>query len=947
MSYAHLPSLLRRTGWLTLALEVVRAFCGTVCILLAAGLAALAIDAVLGLYPSGLITVDVLLLGLLLAAAAYVVRQMWRNRFNPRRVARQIELRLGLLDSRLINSVDFIDAPDKSSSPQLLRQSVQRGEDLAAQLSSLETVDLRRPGKAAAAAVAAVVVLLLSYFAAPRVFAMVVPRYLDPNGDHPPFSLLTFKITTSPEAAYQGKPATISARIEGPDRPDRANLVFIDGKNRHPLPMFRTEEGLFVLPIERAEKTRDFYIETPKGRSDRFRFAVLAVPSFERAEVRYEFPKYTSWRSTAHELDGREIRALEGTELLISATATMPLHSGRIGIFDAKGEEKKTITLEPDENDPSTVRGKFVLLSNGHMRLTLLGANGSESQEQREGTLICVPDQPPQVAIVDPEPLVAAVEGWKVPVTVQAVDDVGIDRIVLFAGVNGWGPDPTRLELEMSQPTIATGHYTFDLGKLGARAGDIITYYASAYDNHPGRAHFADTPTSVIHVISRAEFAAFARQKYQMDQLAKEFETLRRRLENLQSQREKLLEELAQLQKKLESGQTLSAEELRKMTKLQEQLKKFAEEARQLAKDMHERASQSQLYDLEQPYRDNLEQLSKQLTKQGALADQLRDQAARLQKDSAKPELANAFRQAAQNLQKEQSPFDQPQRRQLEKTAQDIEKMQLANELISQGERLRSAILRQRELADRMAQFRDRKSLAPDDLQRLERLAKEQELLRQEVDEAKTELNKTAQAAQKKLPRMSAGALQICQAIDDMRVAGDQDQAARSARGGQGDGAHGAAEKAAKKLESLLTQGTTPQGAADSGDLDGCFGLSKSGLQQSLQQMAQGRQLPGLGNQGNQQGQSGFAGSQSRMAIFGPHQLSEGESEASREAGSATRGSGLGGSSSPQRDASRAAETLNPATRQSSRSVAGNLHGVPLNYRDQAEAYFKRIAKEQ
>ena len=65
MSYAHLPSLLRRTSWLTLTLEVVRALCGTVCVLLAAVLAALAIDAVLGLYPSGLIAVDLLLVGLL------------------------------------------------------------------------------------------------------------------------------------------------------------------------------------------------------------------------------------------------------------------------------------------------------------------------------------------------------------------------------------------------------------------------------------------------------------------------------------------------------------------------------------------------------------------------------------------------------------------------------------------------------------------------------------------------------------------------------------------------------------------------------------------------------------------------------------------------------------------------------------------------------------------
>jgi hypothetical protein len=952
MSYGHLPLLLRRAGWLTLTVEVVRAVCGTLGVLLAAGLAALGIDAVLGLYPAALIAVDVVLLGIFLLAAGYIGRQAWRNRFNPRRVARQIELRLGLLDSRLINSVDLVDAPSRSYSPQLVQQSVQKGEELAAQVSSLEVVDLRRPWKAAAAAVGAIFVLLIAYLAAPRVFATVVPRYLDPTGDHPPFTLLTFEIAVTPETVYQGKPASISATLSGPDRPEQANLVFVDGKERQPLPMFRNEEGTFVLPIERADASREFYIETPKGRSIRYMFSVLAVPSFERAEVAYQFPKYTGWPSTGHELDSRGIRALEKTEILVSATASMPLRAGRLEIFNAddksapaSGAAIKTITLEPDGKEVSTVAGRFTLESSGRYRLTLVGANGAESHEQREGPLVCVPDQLPQVAIVEPEPLVAAVEGWKVPVTVQAIDDVGIDRILLFAGVNGWGPDPTPLNLQATQPTVVQGHYTFDLAALGARAGDIITYYASAYDNHPSGSHFADTPTSVIHVISQAEFAEYARQKYQMDQLAKEFDAFRRRLENLKSRRDKALEELVQLQKKLDAGKPLGAEELRKMTQLEAQLKEYAEQAQKLAKDLHERAAQTQLYDLEKSYRDGLERLAKQLDKQADHAEQLRQQAAQLRKQPANPQTAGAFRDAAQKLQKEQAPFDEPSQQQLEKTAQDVEKLRLANDLISQGERLRAAVLQQRELADRMAQFRDRNKLTEEDLHRSQRLAKDQELLRQEVEEARAELQKTAQAAQKSLPKMSGGALKVCKAIDELQIGNDQAQAARSARGGEGQTAYEAADSAAKKLESLLSNSCTPKGAAESGDLDGCFSLSKPGLQQSLGQMSQGRQLPGLGQQQGGQG-SGFAGSQARMAIFGPHQLSQGDSDNVRSSGSANHGQGDRGFGQ-DRDGARRAEALNPAARQTPRSAAGNLHGVPLGYREQAEAYFKRIAKEQ
>ena len=429
-----------------------------------------------------------------------------------------------------------------------------------------------------------------------------------------------------------------------------------------------------------------------------------------------------------------------------------------------------------------------------------------------------------------------------------------------------------------------------------------------------------------------------------MDQLAKEFEAFRRRLENLKSQREKLLDELEQLKKKLDAGQQLSAGELKKMTQLEEQLKKFAEEAERLAKDLHERAAQSQLYDLEQSYRDNLEKLSQQLKQQAALANQTREQAARLQKDPKSPQNAAGLRDAAQKLQKEQAPFDQPSQQQMERTAQDVEKMRLANELISHGERLRAAIMQQRQLADRLAEFRDRKNLSPDDQERMQRLAKDQELLQQEIEEARADLEKTAKAAQKALPRMSSGALDVAHAIEQMQVGQDQAKAARSARGGQGEDASGAAESAAKKLESLLKDMPSSNGAAQSGDLDGCFKLSKSGLQQALNQMGQGRQMPGLGPQGNQG--SGFSGSQTRMSIFGPHRISEGESDAARNSGSAQQGTGRGGAG-PEREATRGAETLNPSTRPSSRSAAGNMHGVPLPYRDQAEAYFKRIAKEQ
>jgi hypothetical protein len=715
--------------------------------------------------------------------------------------------------------------------------------------------------------------------------------------------------------------------------------------------MFHNVDGALILPIERAEATREFYIDTPQGRSPRYPFKVLQVPCFEKAEVAYQFPKYTGWPTARHALDARGIRALEKTEIVVFATGNLPLRSGMLELFKQDDElsvshssPTKTITLKPDPSDAKAVTGGFTLEWSGRYRLTLVGDNDVPSDEEREGTLVSVPDQMPQVAILEPDAQVIAVEGWKVPVTIQAIDDVGIDRVLMFTGVNGWGPDSSRLAIEVAQPTIARAHYDFDLARLGARAGDILTYYASAYDNHPSGTHYSDSPRGVIHVISKDEFAEMARQKYHMEQLAQEFESLQKRLEDLQTNRQKLLDELARLRKKLEAGEKLNAEELKKLAKGESLLKEFAEQAQTLAKELHDRAKQTALYEVEKPYRETLERLAGQLEKQAANAENVRKQMAELQKQPGNSQLAKALAASANKLEKENEPFDQATKKQLAETQQDMEKMRQADNLIAQGERLRAAILQQRDLADRIAQFRERKKLTDDELDRLQRMAKEQELLKQEVDEAKSELRKAADAAKKSLPNMSSGALELCRKIDEMKVGGDQGQAARSARVGEGSGASQAAESAAKKLESLLSKCCNPQNAMQSGDLDGCFKLSKPGLQESLRQMAQGRGIPGLGKQGNQG--SGFAGSRTRMTIFGPHQLSQGESDASRSSGTANRGRG-DRTSGRTRDNSRGAEALDAGARQTPRSAIGNLHGVPAGYRDQAEAYFKRLAKEE
>ena len=143
----------------------------------------------------------------------------------------------------------------------------------------------------------------------------------------------------------------------------------------------------------------------------------------------------------------------------------------------------------------------------------------------------------------NPEPHIIAVEDWQIPVELHLSDDVGLNELVLFRSINGLGPYPKPLSGNFQRQTTAQSQYEFDLAELGARAGDVITYYATVSDNYPttwpgSEDHVSTTDTFVIEVISLDEYEEMARQKYRMDEVLDEIEQMKDEIDRLQQQRD-------------------------------------------------------------------------------------------------------------------------------------------------------------------------------------------------------------------------------------------------------------------------------------------------------------------------------------------------------------------------------------------------------------------------
>ena len=540
----------------------------------------------------------------------------------------------------------------------------------------------------------------------------------------------------------------------------------------------------------------------------------------------------------------------------------------------------------------------------------------------------------------------------------------------LYRSVNGWGPSSVDLEFVRPRPNSARAESAFDLPAARLRRHHHLLYHGATTIRRRGA--FPDWKC-IIQVISQEEYEQFARQQYQIDQLAQEFEAIREALDRLQQQREELLEQLEQLREQFRNDPA-NEETLQKIEQLEKQLQKFSDQAQQLAEQLQQRTEQAQLYDIEEPYLEMLRKLSEDLRQQSQSAAQVQESLQRLQQEGQSPESQQAFDDAAQEFAEQDEPFSQLAQEQRAAASQDLELMQQANSLLSAADRMRAVIQRQRELADKLAEFQNanrslRKQLRAD--RRRTRNCWSRSRSRPCSSRA------AAAAGEDRLPQMCQSAQALCDAVQEAGIMQDQQSAAQQARAGAGRDAHQAAESAAQKLEALQSQCSSCQGAAGEmeGSMDGPLSLSRSGLQRTLEQLAQGRGIPGLGQQpgrGNGQnpgqGQSGmngeggqdgtgqgqaplwrpgqsFPGSQAPVSVLGPHTMQEQQqqSRSGRFQGDG-RGEWLPFGNDPLQGS---AESLTPDARDSSTSGPGGLRGVPVPYRDAAEAYFRRLAEEK
>lgn len=853
------------------------------------------------------------------------------------RAARLIEGRHPELDSALINAVQFgeslADGRDDDSGG-LMRREIARAESAAMGVQSEEIFDhgparfaRRRMLWAAAAAIASLLLF-------PRAWRFEAPRFLVFWQDHPPFTLTDF--TVSPGDAHMRAGGSLPIEVTlGGLTPESLSLVVRDNGRERALPLMAGDGGTYSLRLEGLTDDTTYFVRANTGRSRQYAIRVDRAPEVQYVKASLTPPSYTH-KGLSTVVVGREgITGLNGTVVDLEVGANRPIAGGTLRIVGADGTATYA-ALTPDPARAETTRARFTLQRDAVYQIDLRVADGLEKKNAAHGKIVLLRDEKPLVYITSPGQNAVVPPDMTVVIRAEAEDDVAVRRIQVHRIVNNMTDSAQEFPVAGNRPK-ADATVRMDLKDLGARPGDVIQYYASAYDNDPGKTNLTDSERYWLWVVSNEDYRKIVRQQRDLPAMTAEYRAQTDALRSLAERQRALANRAAALAK--DSKATAAQRQA-----LRQEQSDVRKEAQDLADSMRKLAHQQPQYDAE----GGLQQKLRELANSVEQAAGPMKQAESAQSTSSS---AQESRRAAQQLEKASG---QGQRT-VEKALQAMEKLA---PLYEDLRRLQELAKQQADIAMLARQLAGQVRQDAFQQSRMRELAQRQTETRRLLDGVRKNLLEHAGQCEADAPHAAKQARDLGQALDRMSVSEQMGSAASALDKQQSQEGAANAENARRSLEQLFQQSKSTQGAAKS-SLDKQLGLCLGqGSGNSLQQLSRGLSsaegqgggqgqgfAQGQGDQpapqpGSQPGHAGATGGRQRQAAaFTTLQQQQAGRSEKRE-----NRRHLAAGESPAALGSRDVERLGTARRPPEAAVDSSSGRYPAEYRRLVKDYFRSVA---
>ena len=242
----------------------------------------------------------------------------------------------------------------------------------AAQLVSTvqpEELASAKPLRAPAGAIAGMgISLLFIAVLIPRLVTCQWLRFVDPFGDHPPYSSLTFEVHPGDTRVAYGSAFDVTAQTAGAET-DQVDLIIIpNGKAQQVVPMFQGANGKWQATVANVDSPSRYFLRSGRARTEQYSLGVITVPRLQKVTFRIALPAYTNRPPYEGPLPQMGITGLSGTLVKVTATSNRPLSGGLMTITTSGGADQVAMIA----SGTNEVSGTFQIHATGKLELKVV-----------------------------------------------------------------------------------------------------------------------------------------------------------------------------------------------------------------------------------------------------------------------------------------------------------------------------------------------------------------------------------------------------------------------------------------------------------------------------------------------------------------------------------------------------------------------------------------------
>ncbi len=732
--------------------------------------------------PAALRVTLLIVTGLVVLVALWFLSRAFLGPVPHRRRARQLENYAPELREQLITAVEVgqgDEADRRGYAGFLVRHTVEEARRL------LREVHLGRFWSRAgatrglrwfAAAAAATVVLALAFQGPARRTLYAVTHPTEELPRPVPFE---WQIETEAARILQYESVTLEARADGPRPPRSARLHWRYGDDgdwfAEELSPVATDRSRFSHTLSSLPGSITYRFSADGQESETRHVEVARRPELVNVVVNCRPPSYTGIDEFALDATRQRWIVPEGSRLELVAHSDRPLARGHILLADSS-----QVALNIDG---SLGTAEFHVRQRQTIRVVVVDDAGFDNYDPVPFEIEVIPDLPPQIALLKPGGDRDIPEAMRVHVAAALLDDYGFSRLEMISRVVGQEGEREEQTQTLVLPSDLgrEGVYEFDWALMDMRLfpGDRVIYRARIYDTREPVARWAESETYVLRLPTLDEIIAETerQQAERTDQVA---EAVRKQ--------QKMAQDLREMARQLAGREKVEWEHRQELEQAYQTQQRLAEDLQKWAEDIEreaEQLAQNRMTSLEMLQKMN--EISRLL--QEVMTPELMEQLARLQQamEALTPE---EMRQALEDFQMSEEEL----LAQLDRTLAQLRQMQM--------EQMMENMLRMAERLTENQEAQNRAAEAAPDQPTLDSLAREEQALREQMNDLQEQARKLSELNQESNAR--AEIEMFAQTAMQNDADADMEEMTQQMQAGQQSQASQSGKKASSKMRQML-----------------------------------------------------------------------------------------------------------------------------------------------